>query len=77
MSVVFVPERLRGRTPTNEETIQRLLEENDQLIKCIVEYQNTGRATECFQYQQILHRNLIYLATLADSGSVTASKPTT
>lgn len=27
----------------------QLLEENDQLIRCIVEYQNKGRANECVQ----------------------------
>ncbi|NP_001165193.1 synovial sarcoma translocation gene on chromosome 18-like 2 L homeolog [Xenopus laevis] len=69
MSLVFVPERLRGRAQVGEDTVQRLLEENDQLIRCIVEYQNKGRATECSQYQQILHRNLIYLATIADAGT--------
>ncbi|XP_013931813.1 PREDICTED: SS18-like protein 2 isoform X1 [Thamnophis sirtalis] len=49
MSVVFVPERLRGKAEVNQETLRRLLEENDQLIRCIVEYQNKGRATECLQ----------------------------
>ncbi|NXN39344.1 S18L2 protein, partial [Rhinoptilus africanus] len=39
----------------------------DQLIRCIVEYQSKGRATDCVQYQHILHRNLIYLATIADA----------
>lgn len=29
--------------------ILQLLEENDQLIRCIVEYQNKGRANECVQ----------------------------
>ena len=29
--------------------IFQLLEENDQLIRCIVEYQNKGRANECVQ----------------------------
>ncbi|XP_075432494.1 SS18-like protein 2 [Ascaphus truei] len=78
MSVVFVPGRLRGKAEINQETIQRLLEENDQLIRCIVEYQNKGRATECAQYQQILHRNLIYLATIADASPANpAAKPQT
>uniref|UniRef100_V9KW02 Protein SSXT n=1 Tax=Callorhinchus milii TaxID=7868 RepID=V9KW02_CALMI len=67
MSVVFVPPRLRGKYEINPSTIQRLLDENNQLIQCIVEYQNKGKAAECTQYQQILHRNLIYLATIADS----------
>ncbi|XP_061450384.1 SS18-like protein 2 [Rhineura floridana] len=67
MSVVFVPEKLRGKAEVNQETLQRLLEENDQLIRCIVEYQNKGRAAECVQHQHTLHRNLIYLATIADA----------
>ncbi|XP_040184003.1 SS18-like protein 2 [Rana temporaria] len=67
MSLAFVPERLRARAQVTEDNVQRLLEENDQLIRCIVEYQSKGRATECSQYQQVLHRNLIYLATLADA----------
>uniref|UniRef100_A0A8C6VQ77 SS18 like 2 n=1 Tax=Naja naja TaxID=35670 RepID=A0A8C6VQ77_NAJNA len=66
MSVVFVPERLRGKAEVNQETLRRLLEENDQLIRCIVEYQNKGRAAECL-HQHTLHRNLIYLATIADA----------
>ncbi|KAF7242728.1 SS18-like protein 2 [Varanus komodoensis] len=45
----------------------QLLDENDQLIRCIVEYQNKGRAAECVQHQHTLHRNLIYLATIADA----------
>ncbi|XP_041078151.1 SS18-like protein 2 [Polyodon spathula] len=67
MSIVFVPEKLRGRAQINQEIIQRLLEENDQLVRVIVEYQRKGRATECVRYQQILHRNLVYLATIADT----------
>ncbi|XP_005492588.1 SS18-like protein 2 [Zonotrichia albicollis] len=75
MSVAFVPERLRGAAEVNQETLQRLLEENDQLIRCIVEYQNKGRATDCVQYQHILHRNLIYLATIADATPPRTQKP--
>ncbi|XP_070616756.1 SS18-like protein 2 [Erythrolamprus reginae] len=67
MSVVFVPERLRSKVEVNQETLRRLLDENDQLIHCIVEYQNKGRAAECLQHQHTLHRNLIYLATIADA----------
>ncbi|XP_075693228.1 SS18-like protein 2 [Rhinoderma darwinii] len=77
MSVVFVPEKLRRRVQIPENNVQRLLEENDQLIRCIVEYQHKGRATECSQYQQILHRNLIYLATIADATTPPPVKQTT
>ncbi|XP_059211798.1 SS18-like protein 2 [Centropristis striata] len=67
MSIVFVPKKLRGKAKINQETIQRLLDENDQLVRCITEYMQKGRAVECVQYQQILHRNLVYLATIADA----------
>ncbi|KAM4614407.1 SS18-like protein 2 [Discoglossus pictus] len=76
MSLVFVPERLPGKGQGTEETVQRLLDENDQLIRCIVEYQNKGRAADCAQYQQVLHRNLIYLATIADASPTNVVKPT-
>ncbi|XP_072373881.1 protein SSXT-like isoform X4 [Scyliorhinus torazame] len=78
MSVVFVPQRLRGKCEINQATIQKLLDENNQLIQCIVEYQNNGKTAECTQYQQILHRNLIYLATIADSSqNVPSAQPVT
>ncbi|KAM9860896.1 SS18-like protein 2 isoform 2-T2 [Aulostomus maculatus] len=67
MSIVFVPRKLRGKAKINQETIQRLLDENDQLVRCITEYMQKGRAVECVQYQQILHRNIVYLATIADA----------
>ncbi|XP_049574741.1 SS18-like protein 2 [Syngnathus scovelli] len=67
MSIVFVPQKLRGTAKINQETIQRLLDENDQFIRCIVEYMHKGRAVECVKYQQFLHRNIVYLATLADA----------
>ncbi|NWZ84924.1 S18L2 protein, partial [Oenanthe oenanthe] len=47
----------------------------DQLIRCIVEYQSKGRAADCVQYQHILHRNLIYLATIADATPPSTQKP--
>ncbi|XP_028665924.1 SS18-like protein 2 [Erpetoichthys calabaricus] len=73
MSVVFVPERLRENVQINQNIIQQLLDENDQLIRCIVDYQQKGRASDCVQYQQILHRNLVYLATISDSTPSTPS----
>ncbi|XP_054448162.1 SS18-like protein 2 [Pteronotus mesoamericanus] len=74
MSVAFIPDWLRGKAQVNQETIQRLLEENDQLIHCIMGYQNKGQANECAQYQHVLHRNLIYLATIADANPTSPSK---
>lgn len=51
----------------NQAKIQKILDENYQLIQAIVEYQHKGKMFDCIQYQQCLHRNLIYLATIADS----------
>uniref|UniRef100_A0A4W5KI61 Ss18, like 2 n=1 Tax=Hucho hucho TaxID=62062 RepID=A0A4W5KI61_9TELE len=47
MSVAFVPKRHGGKAQINQETIQRLLDENDQLVRCITEYTQKGRAMEC------------------------------
>ncbi|KAK7913506.1 hypothetical protein WMY93_013717 [Mugilogobius chulae] len=81
MSIVFVPKGQRGKAKITQETIQQLLDENDQLVRCITEYMQKGRAVECVQYQQILHRNIVYLATIADASpntepSIFSSKAT-
>jgi protein SSXT len=45
----------------------QLLDENAQLIRALVEAQNMkGKSMDVIQFQQILHRNLVYLAGLAD-----------
>ncbi|EDO39218.1 predicted protein [Nematostella vectensis] len=64
MSVAFTSAR---RPEPSSQSVQELLDENTQLIQAIVDYQNKGKAYESTQYQQLLHRNLVYLATLADS----------
>ena len=48
-------------------SVWQLLDENSQLIQTIQESQNKGRMQEVHQYQQLLHRNLVYLASIADS----------
>ncbi|XP_072800621.1 calcium-responsive transactivator isoform X2 [Vicugna pacos] len=67
MSVAFASARPRGKGEVTQQTIQKMLDENHHLIQCILDYQSKGKAAECTQYQQILHRNLVYLATIADS----------
>ncbi|XP_058535127.1 SS18-like protein 2 [Ochotona princeps] len=74
MSVAFIPDWLWGSAEINQETTQRLLEENDQLIRCIMQYQNKGQAHECVQYQHVLHRNFIYLATITDANPASTSQ---
>lgn len=65
MSLTFAQ---RGnRPPPNPAQIQKMLDENGHLIQTIQEYQSKGKAQESMQYQSILHRNLVYLASIADS----------
>lgn len=65
MSVAFAP---RGnRPPLSPAQIQKMLDENAHLIQTIQEYQAKGQLMECHQYQQVLHRNLVYLASVADA----------
>ncbi|CAL1606771.1 unnamed protein product [Knipowitschia caucasica] len=67
MSVAFSSVRPRTKAEVTPQTIQKMLDENHHLIQCIMDYQSKGKTAECTQYQQILHRNLVYLATIADS----------
>nr|XP_015914485.2 SS18-like protein 2 [Parasteatoda tepidariorum] len=46
--------------------VQKMLEENNFLIKIIKYYQNRGRAIEVHQLLQVLHRNMILLGSIAD-----------
>ncbi|XP_028848482.1 calcium-responsive transactivator-like isoform X3 [Denticeps clupeoides] len=67
MSAAFSSARPRGKGEVTQQTIQKMLDENHHLIQCIMDYQSKGKTAECTQYQQVLHRNLVYLATIADS----------
>ncbi|XP_037334245.2 calcium-responsive transactivator-like isoform X2 [Pungitius pungitius] len=67
MSVAFTPARPRTKGEVTQQAIQKMLDENNHLIQCIMDCQSKGKTAECTQYQQILHRNLVYLATIADS----------
>ncbi|KAG5841891.1 hypothetical protein ANANG_G00171830 [Anguilla anguilla] len=67
MSVAFAAHRQRGKGDITPAGIQKLLDENNHLIQCIMDFQSKGKTAECSQYQQMLHRNLVYLATIADS----------
>uniref|UniRef100_A0A671SJS9 Protein SSXT-like n=1 Tax=Sinocyclocheilus anshuiensis TaxID=1608454 RepID=A0A671SJS9_9TELE len=67
MSVAFAPLRQRAKGDITPAGIQKLLDENNQLIQCIMDFQSKGKTAECSHYQQMLHRNLVYLATIADS----------
>ena len=61
------PHPLGAAPPPNADIIKKMLLENEELIKTIYAYQKEGKVTDCFPLQKILHRNLVYLATLADA----------
>jgi hypothetical protein len=50
------------------------LEENDLLLRSIVEKQNAGKFEECQEFQKRLHENLALLAKLADNQATPASQ---
>ena len=61
------PHPLGAAPPPSPDIIKKMLLENQELIKTIYSYQKEGKVTECFPLQKVLHRNLVYLATLADA----------
>lgn len=57
----------RGGVPPPSPThIQKILDENCSIIQTIQDFQNMGKPHECMTYHMALHRNLVYLAQLAD-----------
>lgn len=54
-----------GPPPPTPAQIQKLLEDNCNLINTIQEFQHAGKNHECMSYHQKLHHNLVYLAQLA------------
>lgn len=58
----------QGPPPTSAQ-IQKILDENCGLIQTIQDFQNMGKLQECMSYQHALHKNLVYLASLADASS--------
>uniref|UniRef100_A0A0M3HES5 SSXT domain-containing protein n=1 Tax=Ascaris lumbricoides TaxID=6252 RepID=A0A0M3HES5_ASCLU len=52
---------------SGKNSIQKMLDQNSVLIQAIARYQTTGRAKDAIRYQQLLHRNLVYLASLANA----------
>ncbi|XP_073297708.1 GRF1-interacting factor 2-like [Primulina huaijiensis] len=66
------PQGMNSATPSplslvSSEQIQKLLDENKNLILAILESQKIGKMAECAQYQAILQKNLMYLAAIADA----------
>lgn len=49
------------------EDLQKILDENAQIIQIIMKSQSEGRMMDCFLYQTRLHLNLVQLASLADN----------
>ncbi|XP_075262253.1 uncharacterized protein LOC142353906 isoform X2 [Convolutriloba macropyga] len=58
-----------GAGLTADQSAQRLLEDNTQLIKTITDSQQQGKAQDVFHLYQALHRNLLQLAQLTEPGN--------
>ncbi|KAK9907960.1 hypothetical protein WJX75_000611 [Coccomyxa subellipsoidea] len=62
----LIPGGLNVQTPTTE-IVQQYLEDNERLIRYILECINAGRVEEAVTQQQRLQQNLMWLAGIADS----------
>ena len=56
----------RGQAQLSADMVQRILDENQQLILAAIENQQSNNPHECAQYLSSLQRNLVMLATLGD-----------
>lgn len=65
MSLAFAQKT--NRPAPNPAQIQKMLDENGHLIQTIQDYHSRGKAQDCIQFQQLLHRNLVYIASIVDS----------
>jgi len=63
------PQKQKGQPLVPQEThvLQQMLEDNARLLKLINEHQAMGKFKECEHYQRMAHKNLTYLAALADA----------
>ncbi|KAK4476125.1 hypothetical protein MN116_001344 [Schistosoma mekongi] len=66
------PGQLRREQPIQPSSIQKMLDENVRLIHSLMAHQRVGAIKEAAELERVLHRNLIYLATIADR---TATQP--
>uniref|UniRef100_A0A452G482 SS18 N-terminal domain-containing protein n=1 Tax=Capra hircus TaxID=9925 RepID=A0A452G482_CAPHI len=60
MSVAFAAPRQRGKGEITPATIQKMLDENNHLIQCIMEYQNKGKTSD-LSYQHHPHRICLWV----------------
>ncbi|UJR37270.1 hypothetical protein I4U23_029979 [Adineta vaga] len=70
MSKIFLTDPQTGKTyPGDEQTVTNLLRENAALIRTIKELQNEGNDGHLFDYMKQLHRNIVWLSSIADETS--------
>lgn len=70
MSLTHIPGDVQQNASPEQATVGKMLAENSQLIEAIAEYQRMGRIEDSVKYQELLHRNLIYLGNLADTSLI-------
>ncbi|PNI61524.1 SS18 isoform 6 [Pan troglodytes] len=55
MSVAFAAPRQRGKGEITPAAIQKMLDDNNHLIQCIMDSQNKGKTSECSQVMNKPH----------------------
>ncbi|CAF0946522.1 unnamed protein product [Rotaria sordida] len=61
ISTMYSQQQMAPMPQQQKPTIQKLLDDNSQLISLILDLQSKGRQMESIEYQRTLHRNLTYL----------------
>ncbi|KAL7058532.1 hypothetical protein AAHC03_016546 [Spirometra sp. Aus1] len=74
---MFYPPPINARREgvISSASTQKILDENVRLIHSIINYQKSGATKEVHELQQLLHKNLTYLATIADQTTNPAQRP--
>ncbi|KAI2586396.1 SS18 isoform 18 [Pan troglodytes] len=55
MSVAFAAPRQRGKGEITPAAIQKMLDDNNHLIQCIMDSQNKGKTSECSHWRLPIH----------------------
>ncbi|CAF1010954.1 unnamed protein product [Rotaria magnacalcarata] len=58
---MYTQQQVASMPPQQKPSIQKILDDNSQLISVILDLQTKGRQMESLEYQRTLHRNLTYL----------------
>jgi len=66
------PSELDPKAEISPTEIQKLIEENELLMKAVLECENRGRHQDCEKFLTRLHQNMVYLGEKVDLQNLNA-----